>query len=468
MATPIAVGTLLEEWRRGPRSAQPGIPWPRARWIQAFPALQPALERLPASLNRPVIRTVCRDAAADARAAEFAFVAVMAWGYGTVGYGPFRTRRALDTDNAQHKLRQVAETLHSEGPIRAYERLAKAGDARLAGLGPAFGTKFLYFAQPSDGSPKALILDRLVARWLQLNAGVILDPLPWNLRTYARYLDLMHEWSADLGCEADDVEYCIFRRMATDSGSQWGELGAAQNVSTPPRRNGTFEASVARLTTFLRDRPLTGAIAMLEHDLDGKIGDDVADVVRGARIDLELLHASIAVRAQLGRVSDLIHAAAITLALPGLLDGDERLIKRPSLAAGNDPGRPFDLETDRRVAEFKLSQWKGADAMRKRQTFKDLVHLAADTTGRTRELYVVGTRPIHFLRSSLSPAAWALDRSPVTQRLFVERFGGLDMKIADFTAGPGAAVRLINIEDVIPEIAAAVATVAIEDDVTSE
>jgi hypothetical protein len=111
-----------------------------------------------------------------------------------------------------------------------------------------------------------------------------------------------------------------------------------------------------------------------------------------------------------GRINDVIHAVAIALTLPRLLEPGERL-KRPSLAAGNDPSRPFDIETDRRAAEFKLSRWTGHDAGRKRQLFKDLVHLAAaDVSERSVELYVLGTRPQQFLTTTSSTAGWALNR----------------------------------------------------------
>lgn len=105
------------------------------------------------------------------------------------------------------------------------------------------------------------------------------------------------------------------------------------------------------------------------------------------------------VRERIGRVSDVIHAAAIGLSLPVLLQPGEEVITRPSLAAGNDISRPFDLETNCRVAEFKLSRWTGSDAMRKRRTFKDLVHLAAEGSSRAAELYVLGDKPIHFLQT---------------------------------------------------------------------
>ena len=88
-------------------------------------------------------------------------------------------------------------------------------------------------------------------------------------------------------------------------------------------------------------------------------------------------------------------------------------MNRPSLAAGNDPTRPFDVETDRRVAEFKVGIWSGTgtDAMRKRTVFHDLVNLAADTSGRRAELYVAGSHRCDFsmvrvpLRGGLSTEA---------------------------------------------------------------
>jgi hypothetical protein len=211
--------------------------------------------------------------------------------------------------------------------------------------------------------------------------------------------------------------------------------------------------AVERLAAFLGAAPLTTAIAELERRLDGLDGARVEAVTRTSGVDRDLLGAAIIVRRDLGRISDLIHAAAIVLVLPHVLEDGEQVSNRPSLAAGNDPSRPYDLEMNRRVAEFKLSRWVGADAMRKRQTFKDLVHLAADTSGRQPELFIVGNAPTRFLRSSRSTASWALDRSPATRELFIERYGSLEMRIADFTAGPAARVRITDLTTLLPEVA---------------
>ena len=210
--------------------------------------------------------------------------------------------------------------------------------------------------------------------------------------------------------------------------------------------------AVTTLGAFLGNRSLTEKTAALEESLNGQLGADVGAIAHRAGIDAGLLSAALLVRAELGRVSDLIHAAAITLSLPHILKPDERVSNRPSLAAGNDPSRPFDIETDQRIAEFKLAQWTGADAMRKRQVFKDLFKLAIDDSDRVAELYVVGARPLKFLRESKSTARWALDRNTAVARQFTEKFGTLEIPIRDYTAKHAAHVRLIDLTATIPEL----------------
>ncbi len=165
----------------------------------------------------------------------------------------------------------------------------------------------------------------------------------------------------------------------------------------------------------------------------------------------DVLEAALFARQRLGRISDVIHAVAVLRALPRMLQPGETL-HRPSLAAGNDPSRPFDIETDRRIAEFKLARWDGHDAMRKRQLFKDLVHLAADTSGRSAELYVAGERPLRFLDTTRASAAWALNRFPSAALLFEQQFGDPAVPIADFRAAHASHVRVINLQELLSEL----------------
>jgi hypothetical protein len=212
-----------------------------------------------------------------------------------------------------------------------------------------------------------------------------------------------------------------------------------------------FSEALVALLGFLDDVPFTQRVAALEFAFEDAVVGEIAEILATHGVTEQVLAAAFAARHELGRINDIIHATAISLALPRILEPGEAL-RRPSLAAGNDPTRPFDVETDRRVCEFKLARWDGHDAMRKRQVFKDLVNLAAEDSGRARELYVLGPRPIRFLRTSTAQAGWALDRSPGSRAVFEERFGTLDVAVSAFVAGPGQTVRLIDLIALYPDL----------------
>jgi len=215
----------------------------------------------------------------------------------------------------------------------------------------------------------------------------------------------------------------------------------------------SLEAALAPLTRFLGVAPLTDSIARLEYALEGCTGEEAPGRLHERGVSSDLLRAGLLARERFGRINDLIHATAIALALPHLLCPGETL-RRPSLAAGNDPSRPYDVETDLRIAEFKLARWAGSDAGRKRHLFKDVVHLAAaDHGGRSVELYVLGQQPAHFLQMTTSTAAWALNRmADHTRQLFEQRFGSLRTPIPDFINGPAAHVAVIDLEQRLPQL----------------
>lgn len=79
----------------------------------------------------------------------------------------------------------------------------------------------------------------------------------------------------------------------------------------------------------------------MEHQLVGLDATGVAAALDSGGVDSNLLRAAIIVRGELGRINDLIHAAAIVLVLPRVLEDGEVVANRPSLGAGNDPTRPL-------------------------------------------------------------------------------------------------------------------------------
>ncbi|MET8994530.1 hypothetical protein [Amycolatopsis sp. NPDC004169] len=204
----------------------------------------------------------------------------------------------------------------------------------------------------------------------------------------------------------------------------------------------------ADLVAFLTAEDLTARVSRLETELTDAGLEDLAD--RDGGLTGELLEAALLVREHAGRVNDLIHAAMIVRALPKILKPGERIVRRPSLAAGNDPSRKFDLETNFRLAEFKAGRWKGRDAMRKRMLVADLAGLVLDGDERRAELYVLGRMPIDFLRTSNSTMEWALGRSsPHLRQAYAQRFGAAAMTVGQFTAGPAAGVALQDLTEII-------------------
>lgn len=220
----------------------------------------------------------------------------------------------------------------------------------------------------------------------------------------------------------------------------------------------SLAAALIRTSAFLDQKPLTQSIAELEHELHGADARTALLAITAVGVDEALLRAVLLVRRDLGRINDVIHAAAIARALPHLLEPDERIERPPSLAAGNDPSRPFDLMTNRRLAEFKVSVWKGADPARKRGLFADLAHLALHDSAddRRRQLFVIGPRPIAFLATSNSPISWALDRGSQKTLAEVAKAVGLETSVRDFTAGFASRVELIDLCQTVPEVGSAI------------
>jgi len=133
----------------------------------------------------------------------------MVWGYGPTGYGPWRTRRVLNENHdAAQRLLRTATAESMENEERAYIHLAK--ESRLTFLGPAFGTKFLYFISERRAIELPLILDAVVSRALLELAGVVISAKTWDPSAYQNYLARLREWAAVLSVSPPDVERILF------------------------------------------------------------------------------------------------------------------------------------------------------------------------------------------------------------------------------------------------------------------
>jgi hypothetical protein len=167
-----------------------------------------------ARLTREFVRQQVLDAGTKDERLLDAFVAVMAWGFKPGSYGPYRTSVMLSpvagAEGAGVVLRRVVKALGEHGPIEGYLEMAN----KLEQCGPAFATKFLYFASP-DGK-RAPILDDVAARWMERHgirhgSGNSITSRGWNSANYGRYLQFVRAAQEALGeFDAGVVEYMMF------------------------------------------------------------------------------------------------------------------------------------------------------------------------------------------------------------------------------------------------------------------
>ena len=221
MTAPEPVRRIVEAWVNAGCPPQPGIQWPRENWCSRLSGLDPLINALPQPLDRESVRQFGVLAHDNAGAALEAFIVTMVWGYGDVGYGPWRTAKILaDSPDALERLLAVARALDTGGALDGYRLMATG--ARLPGLGPAFGTKYLHFCSTGPAQQRALVLDQNVASWLDRNVALRLNPTTWSGRTYARYLEHLRSWATELGRKPGEVEYCIIQdEVNTARRGQW-------------------------------------------------------------------------------------------------------------------------------------------------------------------------------------------------------------------------------------------------------
>jgi hypothetical protein len=170
-------------------------------------------------LGRRELFALGAEAGSSPEAARRLLWASCAWGTGPSQRGNRRRIRgvAADSDRLGELLAEAVGRA-ADDPVEAYEVL-RPGRNAINGLGPAFFTKFLYFA--GDGHRGALILDARVASRLRRSCGwaSLIGTTSWPVTTYGRYLRLLHRWADELSSEgrtvhADEIELQLF--LATD------------------------------------------------------------------------------------------------------------------------------------------------------------------------------------------------------------------------------------------------------------
>lgn len=222
VAVPPEVQRVFDEWQAAGQPPQPLIAWQRERWIERYPALTAKFNALPDQLDRAVVRADVLDKPLTDQGMFDAMIATYAWGWSVTRVGIARAARVLTAGPQQvgPALLGAREMLLAEGPLAGYWALAR--DNKISGLGPAFGTKFLYFCSAEDA--RALILDRLMATWLAARTPLTITASRFTKRDYKSYLDKMSSWSEELETVAPQLEEIIFSDEARRRGLPgWAE-----------------------------------------------------------------------------------------------------------------------------------------------------------------------------------------------------------------------------------------------------
>ncbi|TQL58951.1 hypothetical protein FB474_0294 [Oryzihumus leptocrescens] len=204
---------------------QQGFWFKAHRWSSRLDpaAWPPELDACPESIDRRWIDRralfAIADRAGDPVGAIHTLVATSIWGTSTSARGRARRLRVFHADLAAvgDSVAHAVNVMLQDGPVAAYRTLHDRGPS-VKHLGPAFGTKVLYFAgyNHTTEHPRPLILDRYVALALNQLCGWSWPDAGWTADQYATYLDLAERWAAAWDTEADVIELVLFNVGKSD------------------------------------------------------------------------------------------------------------------------------------------------------------------------------------------------------------------------------------------------------------
>ena len=189
------------------------VNWNPMSWErQGLEMFKPQISRFAAECrqveNQHVISR--QDVLMLSESVEDVFIGAMIFGYGPIGYGASRIERVIRANvglieklNGQYKSA-------ADGPSESWKSHRQSD--RVINLGPAFATKFAYFAARKQQSNRTipLIADINTSWAMWWLAGI---PRSVELRdSYLAYVDLAHKWGAEIDDDygVDEIERAVF------------------------------------------------------------------------------------------------------------------------------------------------------------------------------------------------------------------------------------------------------------------
>jgi hypothetical protein len=226
---------------------------------------------------------------------------------------------------------------------------------------------------------------------------------------------------------------------------------APDSVTLAPDQIRSLEAF---LTFRGESSRLRQRIAEVERSVRGLTASEALIAASQWGVDQPLLEGARLAKILAAQVDVVLHAAGILHALPHVLEPGE-IVESVSLGAGNT-GRAHDLETDRRIAEFKFINWAGgAETVRQDTLLIDVFNLATAETSKRRVMYVTGGDiPLHWLARSRRATRECLARNRRIPARFDERYGADAFHyVCDYWAAVENTVEIVDLTPLVPGLA---------------
>lgn len=208
--------------------------------------------------------------------------------------------------------------------------------------------------------------------------------------------------------------------------------------------------AVTQINLF-RGHSLRKTISAMESQLEGAEGHQISEIRSSLDISQDLISSAAAVKRASAQIDVIIHSIGIIYCLPLILDSGE-LIENLSLGAGS-AGSDFDVETNKRIAEFKFINWQErGNAVRKKTLFQDYFKLIRAETDKNKYFYLLNTQiPLRFLNGR-SNILRLLDRNNRLKEDFVARYGKSYETVGEFFRNHRNEVHFVNLTEVAPEL----------------
>lgn len=188
-------------------------------------------------------------------------------------------------------------------------------------------------------------------------------------------------------------------------------------------------SSVERIARF-SGKNLASKIAELEFKFVNLQKQEIIGNLSADSINEDLLNAARSVKHAAAQIDVVLHALGILVLLPSILEEGE-MVESLSLGAGSSEAKRFDLETNRRIAEFTFIEWTGNDNTRLQKIFKDFYRIAEFNTLKRKEIWLTDdSYALKYLRSGSSIRSATRNHSDIWES-FQTSYPTLD-KVRDY------------------------------------